>query len=432
MLGEMKRSARAAVLGKEHLAPLTGLRYCAAAAVVIAHFCGIWRPGAIPAGNASRLAHLAHVVLLRVVPSLGDVAVAFFFVLSGFILTYTYISPDGRARTTWRDFYVARFARIYPVYMLGLLVAAIPYLRWSTCASGFPGCVQSPRLSVVLSSLTLTQAWWPDTLAFLNGPGWSLSAEGFFYALFPLAVVPLVRLGRRGLLLAGLAFYALLVGPWIVYQLMQPDGPLAHWNWGYHWMMLLWYAPLPRWPEFLLGVVLGRLFVVQRAAGGAAPLPEWMATAAFGLVLVFVYAGLPSLVPNLVFVPFFKDLLTPFIAILIYTVAWQQGRVSALLALPPATILGEASYALYILHWPMWLWVEHYLHLSVAGWAGTGALLVVYLASITALSVLVLYQIEQPARRLIRRGWSSHVRVAPSRVGIAAGPGRGGAGTRRP
>ena len=49
---------------------------------------------------------------------------AFFFILSGFIITYNYEEKLLEKTTTKRTFWVARIARIYPLHLLTLLIAA--------------------------------------------------------------------------------------------------------------------------------------------------------------------------------------------------------------------------------------------------------------------------------------------------------------------
>ncbi len=101
---------------REHLRPLTGMRFLAALVVVFFHavFTFDVRLPLTSWGSA---------LLIR-----GYLSVDFFFLLSGFILSYCYTTTDGHIRGNARDFWVARFARIYPVYFLGLLLDFIPYL----------------------------------------------------------------------------------------------------------------------------------------------------------------------------------------------------------------------------------------------------------------------------------------------------------------
>src|SRR5690348_11195801 len=92
----------------------------------------------------------------------------------------------GGLRVTARDFWVARFARIYPAYLAAFCVAAIPI--------ALVHCPARKCAVAGVSSIALVQAWIPQVANVWNPPGWSLSAEAFFYAAFPLFAVPLVTL----------------------------------------------------------------------------------------------------------------------------------------------------------------------------------------------------------------------------------------------
>ncbi len=61
----------------------------------------------------------------------GFASVSFFILLSGFVLAYNYA---GRARAGTLDrarFWKARFTRLYPIYLLSLLLAG-GWSRWNT------------------------------------------------------------------------------------------------------------------------------------------------------------------------------------------------------------------------------------------------------------------------------------------------------------
>jgi peptidoglycan/LPS O-acetylase OafA/YrhL len=91
-------------------------------------------------------------------------------------------------------------ARIYPSYLVLLLIACV-----------VPHVPVYRGLDAGILSVTLTQAWVPlDKFAFgLNGVSWSLSCEAFFYALFPLLLVWMTKLGRRRLVGLALGTYVL-------------------------------------------------------------------------------------------------------------------------------------------------------------------------------------------------------------------------------
>src|SRR5690242_18897656 len=99
---------------KSRLPALTGVRFLAAAQMVVLHY-GLQNMVGSPDW-------------LRAMVGAGGVGVQLFFVLSGFILTYTYQAQDG-LRGTWRRFWWARFARIYPLYLLSLVVLVPLELR---------------------------------------------------------------------------------------------------------------------------------------------------------------------------------------------------------------------------------------------------------------------------------------------------------------
>src|SRR5260370_7164480 len=104
---------------RPRLPALTSLRFFAALHVVFFHF-------------------LAFKILpsegwLGQISSIGYVGVSFFFVLSGFILVYTYAGRDTPARDFWR----ARFARIYPAFAFSLLLTG-PFFFFATLMLNMP------------------------------------------------------------------------------------------------------------------------------------------------------------------------------------------------------------------------------------------------------------------------------------------------------
>src|SRR5580692_706075 len=167
---------RGALTGERpNLRALTGLRFLAALQVLIFH-CTNW-----PAWSRH--------ALLRNVAGCGYVAVSLFFILSGFILTYVHGARNEPLDRT--DFYVNRFARIYPAYLFGLLLVA-PFYFVHTLRHEGPARLFGSALAV----LTLVQAYVPSLALLWNPPAWSLSDEALFYALFP-AIAPAVVARRK-------------------------------------------------------------------------------------------------------------------------------------------------------------------------------------------------------------------------------------------
>lgn len=387
---------RVAADAKPHLHALTGLRFVAAFLVLAYH--GLGSGAATPAW-------------LRPLVGSGYVGVSLFFVLSGFVLTYTYHDSLRDGTATRRAFVAARVARIYPVYLLSLL-AALPPLFWLIESKGFQ--LDPAWLARMIGMYTgLLQAWNPHMACVVNCPAWSLSGEAFFYAAF-LFVLPVVaRWGTPRLLVAAAAAYALSLAAPVLYLALQPDGPapVTSQSLGW-WLGVVKYNPLVRLPEFVLGVIAGRLFLLER--GGTRPWHARMEVAAAAGILAVLLAS--AWIP---YALLHNGLLAPAFAVLVYALARGAGPVSRALSTRPLVRLGEASFALYILHVPLLAWIAR--GFRTAGVAQPAQPLhFAMLASLSIpLSLLVFAAVEEPGRRLLRRA------LVRPRAEVRAGEARG-------
>ena len=370
-----------------HLKPLTGLRFFAALLVVTHHFAFYDRASGL------------HDPISNVLNS-GFVSVNLFFILSGFILAYTYVDGQGRLNGPRRDFWIARFARIYPVYLLALLIAPYPIFSSQYIATPNP-------VATRIASLTLTQAWLPLSATIWNPPGWTLSVEAFCYLLFPVIAIPFMRLPRRQLYVAAALLWAASMLPPLIYMAADPDHLHGHWDADTWLLRVIGMMPLLRLPEFLLGAVACRLFIMKktkdasiRAMGRRGGMAVLCGVTA---VVTLCALSLGPLVPNLLL---HDGIFDPLFALLIYCLAFGEGRLASFLSLPIIVTLGEASYSLYILHWPLWTLLVH---------SSTGdppahmphphLFFLSYLAIAIAVSILSLRVVEQPARRAIKKAF---------------------------
>lgn len=325
---------------------LTGLRFVAALAVVLMHYRDL-----LP------MPRVAYVLLGK-----GMTGVGLFFILSGFILTYTYAGrPDGRG------FYRARFARVAPLYFLALAGGV-----GVTAAIG-TGLSPAELATSLALNLTALQAWVPwDTGYLWDAPAWSISAEAFFYLIFPLAMralgwrLPVVALwtALAGLFAAEVITYA---------ALSRLPGWAAN---------LAYYSPASRVWEFLIGCVLATLWMRGLVVGPA--MRRALLALAGGWVgfLALAYYG-----PGDQSVAF-----TPAYAAIILALASGPSLIGRALSTRSLVLLGEASYALYIVHWlPLRL---------VGGVAWPVA--AVSLVGTVGLSVALYRWVETPVRRWLR------------------------------
>lgn len=373
------------VNARRPLPALTGIRCIAAFLVVLFHF------QFLTAGLAPSTSPMAQVI------HSGYVGVSLFFVLSGFILAYTYVTPDGRLRGSGDAFWQARFARVYPVYLFALIFSAPLFVDVAFIHPEGVTHLSDIVKSAIVTPLLL-QAWTPKKAWMWNGPAWSLSAEAFFYLLFPAVGAAIARRGKRGVLAIGaIAFAAALLGP-AIYALTSGGGirRVTPGTYG-PWIAFLKFSPLVHLPQFVIGIVAGVIFLRREENVSAARAAGWTAslTSAAILALLAVSQRIPYLLLN-------AGLLAPLFALLIYALASGRGALSAALSTRPARLLGGASYALYLIHLPVALYLTR-VWTRVTGQSASGVLaLAIYLLVSVALALLIFTFIEEPARRALR------------------------------
>jgi len=370
------RSAR-----RPNLPALTGLRAVAALLVVLFHYKYI-----VPGLGQSAAAGA------RVVQA-GFVGVSLFFVLSGFILAYTYIDDDGSLRGSWSDFIFARFARVYPVYLFALLIALPIFIDISLV---HPVGVMKLKDTIRTAFLTpfLLQAWTPKRAWMWNGPGWSLSVEAFFYLLFPVIGVWIARQSSRRLSIVAFLACVAIVVPQLAFIASRPDGfpPVTFSSYG-PWVAFLKFSPLIHLPQFVIGIITGVAFIRKDTP----TLMRWLSPAVFALIAVMLASS--HRIPYLLLQ---GGVFAPLFALAIYSLACRHGIVGNVLARPFMVRMGEASYALYLIHMPLSWYVTIGLRSigwpRIEAWAGLAGFVGIALAS----SFAVFAFVERPARQRLQ------------------------------
>ncbi|KNX37763.1 hypothetical protein VV01_12360 [Luteipulveratus halotolerans] len=350
----------------------------------------------------------------------GHIGVPLFFMLSGFVLAYNYadLTAGDRRRTVL--FYVARVARVMPLYWVMVAYCVAFYFAI--------GHVQYP--GVLVQNIFAVQTWGSDVLAAqsrYNGPGWSIGVELFFYALFPF-VAPLVarfanrfRLRGIALLVAAGAAISLSLWAWFVVtgraDLPAADGQSAH-----RW---LYRNPLPHLVEFVVGLALAHaLPYARRWSARTHHLVQGGVVAyVLGLGMFHVVGSGPWSAGS--FGPFF---VLPF-AVGMLSLAADRGWLARALSVRVMVSLGTASYALYLTHrWFVW-------QLSTGDQIRTGEGLRPYVALVLTIAVLLVVAegahryVETPARTMLLRLSRSVVAWRDERAGLKRS---GGGGVGRP
>ncbi|HLM66123.1 MAG TPA: acyltransferase family protein, partial [Longimicrobium sp.] len=162
------------------------------------------------------------------------------------------------------------------------------------------------------------------------------------------------------------------------------------------WLGVVKYNPLVRLPEFVLGVVAGRWFLLE--GGGSR---RWHARLEAGAV-----AALLALLLGSVWIPYpllHNGLLAPVFAALVYALARGAGPVSRLLSTRVLVRLGAASFALYILHVPLLVWLSRAYRVAETAPPPQPWGFAIFAALSIGVSLLVFALVEEPGRRLLRR-----------------------------
>ena len=362
---------------------LTGLRWWAAFAVFLFHM-RVFAP----------LPHLDAVV------PYGNFGVTFFFILSGFVLTWS-ARPTTRTTTFWWR----RFARIYPAHIAALLLA-IPVF-YSTNPDPSQWWVKPLSIGTLLLSVLLIQGWSTDaTILFSGNPAaWTLTCEAFFYALHPLLHRLFVRLRARGALIATGAVILLAFG-YRIAVIVAPDAWFAH-------------LPLPvvRLSEFVIGIGIARAML----AGWRPRVPPLGYYLAGGFALVWLVLASKFGFNDPVSIGLLRTANEWIIVLFTLTIAAVAARDlrggGSLLRTPWLVKLGEWSFCFYLVHATVM-----YVFLTVFGsqptsWSNLGWHVAVFTVALVGSWVLHSF-VERPSERRMRRWWDVRElkRQRPARV----------------
>jgi len=363
---------------RQRISALTSLRFFAAALIVFDH------------ATADRHGWIREIPYYQ--------GVTFFFVLSGFILTYSY--PVLPEKKDVLNFWLARFARIWPAYFVSLVWAIVLVPGWLTILATPYGAFRA------LLSTAALQAWIPqmDYFFYPNAVGWSLSVEAFFYLLFPFLIREL-KTGRYWMLLlccipTCLVLVTATASNLVLYAKSTTDVDIDG---------LVYIFPLTRLPEFMIGMVAAlslRQPADRRSRPVIATFIEVMAVAAvlaqYLLTPTWYETGpLSHVFPASICLWLERSGSAPLYALLISVIAREQGILSRLLRFRPLVLGGEISYALYLLHQPLiwWIWA----HADLFGAIPQFVRKVLFTVTILLISYIVCVAIERPARRRIIR-----------------------------
>lgn len=314
--------------------------------------------------------------LLRSAPT----AVAYLYVLSGFVMSLVYFRPGEKLDIFgyWR----ARFVRIYPLYIISFILVCIFY---------YESMFQIKPLKI-LANIFVVQAWIPIYAQSFNYSSWSMTVEFFFYAIFPFFVLWAVHQPTRRLIWTALSLWivtqAVNFSLWIGYFPEHKD--------------LIVYFPLFHLSTFVMGVV-GGIWYLREGRGQALNqrtitsvlFASFMIIAVYTVISTDVFPALPHDLQPM------SGLLAPFMILFIVALALDNSRLSRFLSHPALVNLGETSYAIYILHVPVYWLYERALESS--GVADPAWVFdITFLPMMILLGLAVHFWVDIPLRRWLK------------------------------
>ncbi len=344
---------------------LTFTRFIAAFSIVIFHFGS----DIIPFNSS-----FVSFIFVR-----ANAFVSYFFVLSGFIMIIAY---GSKKTIIISNFFKNRFARIYPIYLLALMLLLIYDVKYN-----------SPiNYSDLILNLFAIQAWIPGKAVSFNPPGWALSIEIFFYLVFPFLYNFIYnRISIKALILPVLLVWMIsqVISQWLFSSSFYSGYPSNSHD-------FIFYFPLMHINELLIGNIAGLWFV--HTCKGKYKNYDWLI---LGLILLFVATVKVIALKNPFGLNLHNGVLAIFFVPFIILVSMNNGVITKIFNKKPLVFLGEISYGVYILQFPAYLCSQHIFGLlHIENKIVRFYLFVILLLSMASISYLF---IESPVRQFFKR-----------------------------
>lgn len=349
-----------AVPEKQYFPALTGLR-AVAAYLVFAHH--------------ALIETLASVPFLGTIAKEGHAGVTIFFVLSGFLIGLRYSqSFNSLSKIKLKQFFIHRFARLYPAYLLCTIIAL-----WFR---------QDFRIEAWVINLFMLQGLFSEYTFSGIGVGWSLTVEIMFYLFTPFVLLYWHRFN----LLKWVALFLLLSMILLAIGQLPISGDFIP-----DWHYLIRGTFFGRCFEFLIGVWLAKKLLLEDALRSQivkSHSGKFTYGGFLGVLLCLFGMSLLNQMPPILFHGINNYLLPVLIACLLWGLVWEHTFIAKALGSRIGEELGKGSYIFYLVHYTFGFDVL-YFHVWQNRW---GVLLL-----LAILSVVGYHFVEAPLRKFIVR-----------------------------
>ncbi|UUF14856.1 MULTISPECIES: acyltransferase family protein [Flavobacterium] len=338
---------------------LTFTRFLAAISIVIFHF--------------GKKSFLFNNDIVKPIFFNADVCVSYFFLLSGFVMMIAYVNKSDFSS---KDYFRNRFARIYPIYFLAILIVLFLQIKTKSFDSlGF------------FLNVFMIQSWIPGQALSYNPPGWSLSVELLFYAVFPIVLNTFLKNDNIKKIAKSIIIF------WVFSQILfQILFSLYGTNELSNLKDILMYNPLMHLNEFLIGNLAGYLLI-----------KNWQhKTGNYDFIILLIISIIFLALKFPLNLNFHNGLLATFFIPLIILISLNNGLITKMFKKKVFVFLGEISFGIYILQFPVYSLISAYsvnkhLHIS-----DSTVVFFLRLFILIILSSLAYIYVEKPLQDKIR------------------------------
>jgi peptidoglycan/LPS O-acetylase OafA/YrhL len=348
----------------DNIPQLTFTRFIAALAVIVFHY----GQKAFPFDSG----------FLNALAKESGITVSYFFFLSGFLLYVVYSQHEFSPRR----FFAARAGRILPLYYLGFFLALLVFIFFKDLPL-WKGAIAAQAV--------LLHAWIPGMSLTINYPAWSISVEVFFYLMFPLLLILARKAGMRNFILLAIAYWLLSIGQnMLVQHLVYDPASIKAGN-------FIMYFPPWHLNTFVSGMACGMIFLSLKnkiQTKGVGPILVAAAGIA-GVILILVTENPLRHLMHL-------GMLAPLYAMIVLGIALDKTVISRIMSLRPLQFLGEISYGMYLLQFPVWAYIAYGTRNTGFNQESTAGFYLC-LSVLLVVSGLSYRYFETPARAYIRK-----------------------------
>ena len=351
---------------RPYLKNLNGLRFIAASYTIFFHYFSI--PGADFLNN-----FFMH----------GHISVPFFFLLSGFVLSYSYQDYPFEKVGNIKRYITNRFIRLAPIYYIAMMLA-LPLLIYNQRTEEL-SLVKNVFYSFMHLSFAHSIIPIKELMNFWNIHSWSLSVEMFLYFCSPILILKVSSFNFKHILYS-LALLLIINSIIFFYFSGYFTKSIAISN---H------FAPL-YFATFFNGIVLARLFLLKKSFFDRFSSLSFLISSV--LLIVSFFANL-----NKEFYSAFNPFFHISFSLLILSSS-TENNFNRFLGNKTFFFLGEASYAMYILQAPVKFYTQQFLSKVVGYMKFDGFLfnLTIYSAILIGAIILSTY-IDPPARKYLKK-----------------------------